>query len=283
MRIQSFADLLICRQDWSVQAYSTSLSDLVSDSDRLQVGADLAAVLSRQFAHDARGWGQSMAVTAQVSRAFGYQIADRRLDVSCHGASESYCIVLEPSAPGRPFAPDALTRRLLQRVRRLAGRQQALDAAMKALRLSLRADSVSLLRALPGHRIVLEAQDSKSSYGSWPPNILPVMHAEIFSDAGIISDSHDAGCLLVGGAELKSGTTPSWLRIPSPLMVSFLGERGSNSAHWYVAASTRGEEFCLFVEHNAAGAVDAVKRHATELALEVLLLIIDAEHPSTDY
>jgi len=281
MRIQSFADLLICKQDWSVKAHSASLPALVREPDRLRVGADIGHVLGRQFAHDARGWGQSVVVSAQASKTFGYQLGDCQLDVVCLGATDAYCIVFEPSAPGRTFAPDALTRRLLERARGLAGRQQALDAAMKALRVSLRADSVSLLRALPLHEFAVEAQEGKPAHASWPAALSPAVHAVVFSGAGIVFDCDDAGCSIIGAVDIESKSVPEWLQIPSPLLVSFLSERGSKSAHWYVGAAQGGDRFCLFVEHNAVGAVDLAKRHAAELALEVLLLVIDAEHPST--
>jgi len=188
-------------------------------------------------------------------------------------------MVLEASAPGRPFAPDALARRLLNRVRGLANRKRAVDSAMKTLRLSLRADSVSLLRESPDRGVVVDAQDSRRADGSSSFDPPTAVLEQLVSGPGVIADSRDTGNLLVGGEGLDDSFIAQWLRIPSPSFVSFLDERGSGSAHWYACVATHGERYCLFVEHNAPGAVDAARRHATELAFEILMLVLDAEHP----
>lgn len=277
--IQSFAGVLVCGRDLTIQAFSNSLSAMTGVGDKLKIGASVADVFGRQIAHDARGWGQTLEVTGQEPTTFAYQIEQKCFDISCQGGPDMFSFTFEPSPGGRQFPVDSITRRILQRVRGQASRQQALDAATRTMRLSLRAEAVWLYEVRDEHGLVLQSQDCVQGIEPRQPDINAEITCALTAGAGVVPDYEDAGSELVCQSADIAARLPVWLNRPSAPLLAFLTQAHTRSAHWYAVERSGKRLMCLLVEHASDGAADCARRQATRLAFEIMLLAADAEHP----
>ncbi len=277
--IQSFAGVLLCSRDLSIQGFSQSLPTLTGSGDRLRIGASLADVFGRQIAHDARGWGQSLEVTGQEPTAFSYEIEQSCFDISCQGGPDLFSFTFETCPGGRHFPVDSIARRILQRVRGQATREQALDAATRTMRLSLRAEAVWLYEVNNLDEMTLQSHDCVAGVGLRQATLNPVLTSAMTAGPGIVADYDDAGTELICQSPEVANALPAWLHRPGAPLLAFLSQSQTRSAHWYAVRRSRSRLMCLLVEHAAGGAADCARRQATRLAFEIMLLAADAEHP----
>ncbi len=273
--VQSFAGLLICRPDWTIQAYSECLPSLVTTAIPIQPDLPFDQVFGRQFAHDVRGHVQSSTASSDPSFNPGVALGDVSVDVGCSRAGDVFVLTVEAGRPGRAVAPDALARRYLQRLGAAQSLSEAAVIAGNLMRLFLRVDSVSVIGQDDAGEL-----DVLASVGSRAPALIrEQVHAEalagLTSGMGVVADATADVCRLIGEAPDESAL-PALVRQPGPALLDLLALRQTRSASWYLGPCARGMPLIALAECAMPPPPDMARRKAADLATQVLALMLDA-------
>ncbi len=278
---QSFGGFVEFDDGWRLRAWSENLATFVDLADRPRAGVPLSDVFDSAFAHDTRSISQGLDGIGDQTQRCGFPVLGRICNLTLARQDDGYTLVIESQPQGSATASDALARRLLKRLGGLADATEVAQHAARQLRLFTRTErtiiatleSGSELRAIagtPASRVV-------ASDDSLMNRLVPLLAAESGwpdqATSGMIADIEQPGSAVQPTVESTRANT-TILCMPTDAGCKALAAAGARSAYWFPMRTHRGLigfVLCLNAQPLAA---DLARRAATDLAVQVLALML---------